>query len=340
MRTLHITEVWRADRRAGKSPDHSEVDARVCGVNLGRAASGVWGWDLCKRGRWALWALVAIRGFGSASSLVNRRRLVGTNPASMSDSAIMRLSRSGKGCLSDMATMRHVDRRSVWMSGCPISINVVLNAGRYHSHIIRWEANGGSVARKKVLGNPEHIALVRRGAAVFGVWRKAHPKVKLDLRGADLDGMKLPGANLSAASFGAASPHDRPATLENAKLRNAQIQRSYMRMVDLSGADLREVVFQGSQLSIVDFSFADLRAADLRQCIFIATDFHRANLRGADVSGSIIGHTRFTAVDLTDVKGLSELQHEYPSSIDTETLLRSRILSRRRSSKAAESQTP
>lgn len=180
------------------------------------------------------------------------------------------------------------------------------------------------MAGKKVLGNPEHIALVRSGAVAFGAWRKAHPKTKLDLRGADLDGTRLPGVNFSAALFGAASPYERPATLQGAKLRNAQFQRSYMRMVDLRGADLREVDFHGSQLSIVDLSFADLRDADLRQCIFIATDFHRANLRGADISGSIVGHTRFTGLDLTKVKGLSKLRHEYPSSIDTETLLHAR----------------
>jgi hypothetical protein len=76
-------------------------------------------------------------------------------------------------------------------------------------------------------------------------------------------------------------------------------------------------------LSIVDFSFADLRGANLRECIFIATDFHGAKLGGADFTHSIVGHTRFTALDLSKVKGLHNLRYEYPSTIDIETLLKS-----------------
>jgi uncharacterized protein YjbI with pentapeptide repeats len=94
-------------------------------------------------------------------------------------------------------------------------------------------------------------------------------------------------------------------------------------MVDLGGADLRGADFCGSQLSIVDFGFADLRGSNLRDCIFIATDFNGANMAGACIGGSIVGHTRFTALDLSKVEGISDLRHEYPSFIGVETLLRS-----------------
>jgi hypothetical protein len=176
---------------------------------------------------------------------------------------------------------------------------------------------------QKILGNPEHIGIVKHGIPAIRKWRKAHPRTSLDLRGGDFLGIKLNSGDLSGAKFGAARPDERPAILRDAKLRNAQFQRSYMRMVDLRGADLRGADFSRSQLSLVDFGFADLREANLRDCIFIATDFHGANLSGACIAGSIVGHTHFTSLDLSKVKGISELQHEYPSFISIETLLRS-----------------
>lgn len=175
----------------------------------------------------------------------------------------------------------------------------------------------------KTLGNPEHINIVRLGGTAIRAWQKKHPRTHLDVRGADLRSIKLSGIDLTGAQFGAARPDELPASLRDAVLRKARLRRVFMRMADLRNADLRGADFRGSQLSIVDFGFADLRGANLSQCIFIATDFHRAKLDGADFTSSIVGHTRFTALDLSQVKGLSTLRHDYPSTIDIETIIAS-----------------
>ncbi|MFZ0318609.1 MAG: toll/interleukin-1 receptor domain-containing protein [Candidatus Sulfotelmatobacter sp.] len=106
-------------------------------------------------------------------------------------------------------------------------------------------------------------------------------------------------------------------------LREANLRRVNLRMADMSGADLRGADFRESQLSIVDFSHADLRGADLSSTILIATNFHRAKLDNVDLTDSIIGHTIFTATDLSTVLGLLTLRHDFPSTIDVDTLFAS-----------------
>jgi hypothetical protein len=175
----------------------------------------------------------------------------------------------------------------------------------------------------KTLGNPEHTDFVKLGRVAIRAWGKEHPGSSLDLRGADLRGINLAGTDLSGTQFGAARPDERPASLRDAVLRKARLRRVFLRMADLRGADLRDADFRGSQLSIADFSFADLTGANLRDCIFIATDFNGATLDRADLTHSIVGHTRFTALDLSEAKGLAALQHQYPSTIDIDTLLKS-----------------
>lgn len=36
------------------------------------------------------------------------------------------------------------------------------------------------------MANPEHVALVKKGAESFAAWRESHPTTRLDLAGADL----------------------------------------------------------------------------------------------------------------------------------------------------------
>ncbi len=166
----------------------------------------------------------------------------------------------------------------------------------------------GSANVQQTLGNSEHIGVVKHGLAAIRKWREAHPRVTLDLRGANFQGIKLTGVDLSGAKFGAATPDENPANLRSAGLRNAQLRGSYMRMVDLRNADLRGAIC--SVRNLVSLTLV-LRTsgANLRDCIFIATDFHGAELAGASIAGSIIGHTRFTALDLSKVQGISDLRH-------------------------------
>ena len=176
------------------------------------------------------------------------------------------------------------------------------------------------VKAQKVLGNPEHVEIVRSGITAVRTWRKEHSGESLDIRGADLRGLQLAGADFSRLQAGASWPDERPTSLRDTVLQKANLSRAYLRLTDFSNCDLRNADLRGSQLSIADLSFADLRNARLGDCIFIGTDFHRAKLDGADFTNSRIGHTRFTATDLSRVTGLSTLQYHYPSTLDIDTL--------------------
>ena len=53
--------------------------------------------------------------------------------------------------------------------------------------------------------NPEHLAVVKRGAAAIAEWRAKNPTVLLNLSGADLSEAKLSGADLGRADLSRAN---------------------------------------------------------------------------------------------------------------------------------------
>lgn len=178
----------------------------------------------------------------------------------------------------------------------------------------------------KVLGNPAHIETVRRGSAAIESWRRSNSGSVLDLRGALLRNADLANADLSSADLGAQQPDEQPVNLDFAILRGARVDHSRLRMASLHGADLRGANLQRAQLSLVDFSHANLTGADLSGSNLIGTNFYRAQLADANFSNARIGNAQFTSVNLTHVKGLSTLTHEFSSSIDVDTLFESRDL--------------
>jgi len=175
----------------------------------------------------------------------------------------------------------------------------------------------------KKLGNQRYIAALKLGITALSDWNEQNPIEARDARGADLRGVNLSGADLTGTNFGAMRPNEMPVSLEGAKLRNATLQGVNLRMANLRDADLRNADLSGSQLSIVDFRFADLRGANLSSCILIATDLDRARLKDVDLRHSIVGHTHFTGVDMSEISGLQTLKHEYPSTLDIDTLINS-----------------
>lgn len=77
---------------------------------------------------------------------------------------------------------------------------------------------------------------------------------------------------------------------------------------DLIGATLSNANLAGAILTIANLTGADLRGA---------------NLNDADVSGTFIALTSIGNVDLSAVKGLDHVRHGAPSSIGTDTILKS-----------------
>ena len=119
---------------------------------------------------------------------------------------------------------------------------------------------------------------VLRSAVANQIWRwlsenpLKHDNTTLqeaDLREANLQGADLREADLREANL-------QGADLREADLREANLQGADLRGANLQGADLREANLQGANLRGADLRGADLREADLRE----------ANLRGANLQGA------------------------------------------------------
>jgi uncharacterized protein YjbI with pentapeptide repeats len=150
--------------------------------------------------------------------------------------------------------------------------------------------------------------------------------------GADLRGAYLGGALLSEAKL-------RGTNLVGAKLRRAKVtgaefgtagfapeidDKKGTRLVpafpaDLSGADLG-----GADLSNASFNETNLSGADLTEANLCGARFNRPNLSAANFSRALFDRTEFVNVDLSEGSGLDTCMHYGPSTIGTDTLLRSK----------------
>ena len=86
------------------------------------------------------------------------------------------------------------------------------------------------------MANPEHVEIVKQGAAAIRKWREEHPNERLDLSEANLREDNLRGADLHEADLHGAA-------LEGADLRSASLKKA-----DLRGACLHEAKLERSLL--------------------------------------------------------------------------------------------
>lgn len=155
------------------------------------------------------------------------------------------------------------------------------------------------------MANPEHVKIVKRGAAAIAEWRWQDPRRRLDLSEADL----------SRAELGHADPSQ--GDLTNADLTGANLLYANLQAADLPGANL-----SGANLQITYLRGADLRGANLRGANLRGADLIRTNLFNADLAGTICFATAFADCDLSEVRGLQSVRHEGPSTVSVETLAR------------------
>ena len=146
------------------------------------------------------------------------------------------------------------------------------------------------------MANQEHLDILKQGVEVWDTWRKQHPEIRPDLRGAILNSAILSGADL------------RSSYLNSAKLINTELIGA-----DLSGADLNHAILSGCSLSGANLKGANLSFAD-----FSDTDLSFANLRSTSTIWTVFGN-----VDLRTVKGLDAVKHKGPSTIGIDTIMRS-----------------
>lgn len=141
------------------------------------------------------------------------------------------------------------------------------------------------------MANPEHLAVLIQGVAVWNEWRKNNPQIKPDLSGINFDRRNFAKANFSHANF-------------------------YQSV--FKEANLQETSFEYANLSETSFKKANLKKADLFAAMFIGVW-----LEEADVTGARLGSVIFAETDLSCVKGLESAFHDGPSTIDIESLYRS-----------------
>ena len=186
------------------------------------------------------------------------------------------------------------------------------------------------------MANPEHIKVVRQGAAAIAEWRQQNPGVPLDLTKADLSHADLRGAALSGADLTRADLS--VANLSQANLSGADLHRADLLVADLTaanltgahlewadltgahlpGAHLIETELTGANLCLADLTGADLTGAYLHLANLTETDLTRANLAEAN-----LGSTSLNNCDLSRATGLSAVDHKWPSSIGVDTLIAS-----------------
>jgi hypothetical protein len=122
--------------------------------------------------------------------------------------------------------------------------------------------------------------------------------------------------------------------LSGADLREADLRWTDLRWVNLIGADLRMANLKRASLVGANLSEADLRWANLSEADLSGVDLHSAHLNeatlnsahldGSDLSDSSMVGTLVSGVDLSRVKGLETVRHRGPSSIDINTIYRSK----------------
>lgn len=156
------------------------------------------------------------------------------------------------------------------------------------------------------MANQEHLDILNQGVEVWNQWRQEHTDVEPDLSEADLSEANLSGADLHAAN------------LIFATHNGVNLSGTNLSQADLYGADLGGADLSGTNLHRAFLSDAGLREANLSRA-----DLSRAYLGEADLRGATIGWTIFGALDLRAVKGLETLRHEGPSTIGTDTVVRS-----------------
>lgn len=154
----------------------------------------------------------------------------------------------------------------------------------------------------------EAIELLKRGPEGVKEWNALDPGVR---RGVDLRNADLRDANLSNAG------------LRIANLRDVDLRGTDLSGADLSGADLRNADLRNAELNAANLSGANLRGVDLKQAFLVGTKLNGAKLRDANLSGAMSANTSFSDVDLSEVRGLEEVQHGAPSSVGLDTIQKS-----------------
>ncbi|MDP9309941.1 MAG: toll/interleukin-1 receptor domain-containing protein [Chloroflexota bacterium] len=181
------------------------------------------------------------------------------------------------------------------------------------------------------MANPEHLAILRQGMAVWNGWRQTNSTTLPDLSEADLQGIDLTRADLQGAQLTRAQlQHARlyRATLVHANLDEANCEGAQLDEADCIYARFHRTNFDHATLVNADISAADLFEtrfvdANLEGAMISGTDLYKVEFQGATLHRAKVGWAIFADVDLSVVTGLETVTHHGPSTIGINTLYRS-----------------
>lgn len=162
------------------------------------------------------------------------------------------------------------------------------------------------------MNDPQHLTILRSGAAVWNAWRKEKHIVQPSLKGADLEGANLSDAYLRNANLTGATL--RKARLHNTNLNYAKLDWANFEYADLTGAVLASAELTNTNLAAAILVETNMMHANLRQARFVNSVFSKTRIDDAH-----IGRTIFAGTDLRQVIGLEGVWHIAPSSLDVET---------------------
>jgi len=165
-----------------------------------------------------------------------------------------------------------------------------------------------------------------------------------DLSGASMQSITLQDANFIGANLEGANldySELQGLNLKSANLRDARLLKVNLSEANLQSTDLRGARLWGANLDGVDAAHVNLEGAELLSCSLMGTDLDDGNLRGVGLESAILvdsflrrtqlcgarfQQTILARTDLSDATGLDQVIHRGPSSLDDDTIRRSRRL--------------
>jgi uncharacterized protein YjbI with pentapeptide repeats len=180
----------------------------------------------------------------------------------------------------------------------------------------------------KLMANQEQLEFLKQGVETWNKWRSENLSVEIDLSGANLSGVCLNGVYLMGGNLMRAvliktnltKAYLTGVDFNSAHLAEANLSKAYLNEVNLRGGNLRGANLNGANLNKADLSMANLRGASLSETNLSETIFRLANLSKTKFNNARFGSTIFADVDLSEVYGLENAQHQFPSHISIDTI--------------------
>ncbi len=144
-----------------------------------------------------------------------------------------------------------------------------------------------------------------RGRSLEGAVLSGADLRKVDFTGSQLENADLDFADLREAQFGCAGSVTQCTNLRNASLKEAKLQDAFLERVDLKGASLTGAQLQGANLYYAQLQGAGLSGANLQGTILIHAQLQGAGLYEADLKGADLTLAELQGADLfdADLKG-------------------------------------